>query len=73
LVNSSYSPLEKMTRVILEFFGVRQLAAAFFRRKLASGGLSSKLERQKRQQAAALQTVYYSKRLTPRAGLLLSS
>ena len=37
-------------------FGVRQLAAAFLRRKLASGRVSSKLERQKRQQAAALQT-----------------
>jgi len=35
---------------------VRQLAAAFLRRKLASGNGSSKLEPQKRQQAAALQT-----------------
>jgi hypothetical protein len=35
-------------------FGVRLLAAAFLRRKLASG-ISSKLEMQKRQQAAALQ------------------
>jgi hypothetical protein len=34
---------------------VRQLAAAFRRRKLASGNVSSKLEAQKRQQAAALQ------------------
>jgi hypothetical protein len=38
-------------------FGVRQLAAAFLRRKLASGGTSSKLETQKRQQAAALQKI----------------
>ena len=36
-------------------FGVRQLAAAFLRRKLASVGVSSKLETQKRQQAVALQ------------------
>jgi hypothetical protein len=38
-------------------FGVRQLAAAFLRWKLASGSTSSKLEAQKRQQAAALQTL----------------
>jgi hypothetical protein len=37
-------------------FGVRQLAAAFLRRKLASGSASSKLETKKRQQAAALQS-----------------
>jgi len=37
-------------------FGVRQLAAAFPRRKLASGSTSSKLETKKRQQAAALQS-----------------
>jgi hypothetical protein len=36
-------------------FGVRQLAAAFPRRELASGSASSKLETEKRQQAAALQ------------------
>ena len=35
---------------------MRQLAAAFLRRKLASGIPSSKLETQKRQQAAALQS-----------------
>jgi hypothetical protein len=38
-------------------FGVRQLAAVFPRRKLASGSASSKLETRKRQQAAALQTL----------------
>jgi len=36
-------------------FGVRQLAAAFLRRELASGSTSNKFEAQKRQQAAALQ------------------
>jgi hypothetical protein len=34
---------------------VRQLAAAFLRRELASGSTSNKFEAQKRQQAAALQ------------------
>ena len=39
-----------------ERFGVRQLAAAFLRRKLASGSVSSKLEMQKRRPAAAGRT-----------------
>ena len=40
-------------------FGVRQLAAAFPRWKLASGSTSSKLETKKRQQAAALQSYLF--------------
>jgi len=73
LVNSSYSPLEKMTRVILECGSLLPLLHLELARDAAGSKLPTKESGPARR--TALQTVYYSKHyskhLTLRAALLL--